>query len=173
MHVKSKLFFHFEVKLKTSAPGQQQLSRLIYLFLKHCEALARHHISELLTLHSTSRFLRFAYQPLLSIPRTDLKPSFTVIGPKVWNGLPLRTSPSLVVYTNSSKTHVFPLNLFNLTFIYYLLASRETISFLIHSLLFIESMLHLLRHTVKVPEMWKGEAYVYLLWCSIEEAPVP
>lgn len=152
MHVKSKLFFHFEVKLKTSAPGQQQLSRLIYLFLKHCEALARHHISELLTLHSTSRFLRFAYQPLLSIPRTDLKPSFTVIGPKVWNGLPLRTSPSLVVYTNSSKTHVFPLNLFNLTFIYYLLASRETISFLIHSLLFIESMLHLLRHTVKVPE---------------------
>lgn len=148
MHVKSKLFFHFEVKLKTSAPGQQQLSRLIYSFLKDCEALARHHISELLTLHPTSRFLKFAYQPLLSIPRTDLKPSFTVIGPKVWNGLPLRTSPSLDVYTNSSKTHVFPLNLFNLTFIYYLLASRETMSFLIHSLLFFESMLHLLRHTV-------------------------
>lgn len=152
MHVKSKLLFHFEVKLKTSAPGQQELSRLIYLFLKDCEALARHHISELLTLHPTSRFLKFAYQPLLSIPRTDLKPSFTVIGPKVWNGLPLRTSPSLDVYTNSSKTRVFPLNLFNLTFIYYLLASRETMSFLIHSLLFFESMLHLLRHTVKVPE---------------------
>lgn len=90
VHAECELLCESEVELKTSAAGQQQLSGFICVSLKNCEALARHHISELLTLCSTSTCLRSAYQSLLSIPRTHSKPA---IGPKLWNGLPLKTSP--------------------------------------------------------------------------------
>lgn len=71
------------------------------------------YLCELLTPHQPSRALRSAGQHLLEVPRSRCKQwgdrSFAVVGPKLWNSLPieLRSITDLPLFKSKLKTHLF------------------------------------------------------------------
>lgn len=99
-----------------SLPVKCRIDFIILLFVFNAlYGLAPGYISELLIPCSTSRPLRSADQSLLSIPQTHLKTkgdrAFSVVGPKLWNSLPLtiRSSPFIDGFKIRLKTHLFSL----------------------------------------------------------------
>ncbi len=73
------------------------------------------YISDLTKPYKASRSLRSSDQLLLSVPRSRCKTKgdrdFSVVAPKLWNGLPLniRASPSLNAFKSSLKTYFYSL----------------------------------------------------------------
>ena len=73
------------------------------------------YIKDLLNLHKPDRVLRSCTELKLTVPRTRLKTygdrAFSVVGPKMWNDLPvdIRTSNSLDGFKKKLKTHLFNL----------------------------------------------------------------
>ena len=87
---------------------------LLFVF-KALHGLAPSYLSDLLNVNAPSRSLRSVEQALLIVPRSRLKTrgdrAFAVMGPKLWNDLPLyiRLSPSLAAFKTHLKTHFYAL----------------------------------------------------------------
>ena len=95
-------------------PVQYRINFKILLFVfKSIHGLAPSYLADLLRIHTPARALRSADQLVLDIPPSRLKSrgdrAFAVIGPKLWNELPLhiRLAPSLSVFKTSLKTHLY------------------------------------------------------------------
>ncbi len=89
-----------------------ELKIFVFVF-KAINKLAPSYLSELLSLHNPSRALRSGSPRLLTVPRVKLKQrgkcGFAVVGPKLWNTLPvhIRYAPTLQVFKSLLETHYF------------------------------------------------------------------
>ena len=94
----------FRIKYKT----------LLYVF-KAVHGIAPAYVSELIALHQAPRSLRSNNKSLISVPRSHLKlkgdQAFAVVGPRLWNSLPLelRDITSLNVFEVSVKNYFLSL----------------------------------------------------------------
>lgn len=90
---------------------------LLFVF-KSLKQLAPSYIADFLHHHTPLRSLRSSDQLLLTIPPSRLKSrgdrAFAVLGPKLWNELPLhvRLAPSVPIFKSRLKTHLFSLTLY-------------------------------------------------------------
>lgn len=89
-----------------------ELKILLFVF-KSLNGLAPSHLSELLNLNTPVRCLRFTSGNILSQPRSKLKSrgdrEFAVIGPRLWNNLPLslRSLSSVHEFKVNLKSYLF------------------------------------------------------------------
>ncbi len=97
-------------------PIKFQIDFKILLFVyKSLHNLAPMYLSELLHPYTPSRCLRSSDQNLLIVPQSRLKRrgdrAFSVVGPRLWNSLPLeiRLAPSLSTFKSLLKTYLFSL----------------------------------------------------------------
>ncbi len=97
-------------------PVQFRIHYKILLFVfKSLHNQAPGYLSELLHQYIPLRSLRSCDQNLLLIPHSRLKRggdrAFSVIGPRLWNDLPveIRMAPSLPIFKSLLKTHLFSL----------------------------------------------------------------
>ncbi len=73
------------------------------------------YISELLVPYCPARALRSSSHLLLTVPRCRYKSkgdrAFSVVGPKLWNGLPhhVRSAPSLDIFKSRLKSYLYSL----------------------------------------------------------------
>ena len=87
--------------------------RFCYSLTKALNNLAPVYISNLLVRYEPSRNLRSTDKYLLRIPQTHLKTygdrAFSVAASRLWNALPMdiKLSPSVSVFKNRRKTHLF------------------------------------------------------------------
>lgn len=87
---------------------------LLFVF-KAMNNLAPSYLSDLLKLNDCTRSLRSSQQRLLMVPRSRLKTrgdrAFSVVGPKLWNSLPvsLRLISTESVFKSKLKTYLFSL----------------------------------------------------------------
>lgn len=95
-------------------PVRYRIDFKILLFVFKClNGLAPRYLSDLLVRYAPTRSLRSTDQLLLVVPKTKHKlrgdRAFSVLGPKLWNELPLyiRQAESLLVFKSRLKTHFF------------------------------------------------------------------
>ena len=87
--------------------------KILLVTYKCLNGLAPSFLSDLLNPYQPKRNLRSTQHQLLHIPPTRLKTygdrAFSVIGPTLWNKLPLkiRASPTAASFKKSLKTHLF------------------------------------------------------------------
>ena len=94
----------------------QRIDFKIILFVyKSLHETAPFYLSELLHPYSPIRSLRSSDQAMLVVPRVWLKSrrerSFYLVGPRLWNSLPLETkmAPFICSFKSRPKTHLFAL----------------------------------------------------------------
>ncbi len=84
---------------------------LLYVF-KAVHGLSPDHVTDLISVCQSSRYLRSNDRLLLMVPRSRLKCSgdraFSVAAPRLWN-LSIRSSPTVGVFQSALKTHLFSL----------------------------------------------------------------
>ncbi len=98
-------------------PVKYRIDFKILLFVyKSLHNLAPQYLSDLLQPYTQSRVLRSADSALLQVPRARLKNrgdrAFSVVGPKLWNSLPIHirtASTTLNVFKSTLKTYLFSL----------------------------------------------------------------
>lgn len=89
--------------------------KILLLVYKGLNGFAPSYITDLLSYKDYSRKLRSASQNHLVVSRTNTKTygdrAFSIAGPKLWNGLPLRLRESTSVnsFKGALKTHLFRL----------------------------------------------------------------
>lgn len=87
---------------------------LLFVF-KALNGLAPPYISDLIHIYTPARALRSEGWFQLVVPKTRLKTrgdrAFSVVGPRVWNALPLhvRTAPTVECFKSRLKTHFYSL----------------------------------------------------------------
>ena len=87
---------------------------LLFVF-KAVNGLAPTYISDLIQIYTPARTLRSEGQLQLVVPKSRLKTrgdrAFSVVGPKLWNALPLhvRTAPTVECFKARLKTHFYSL----------------------------------------------------------------
>lgn len=87
---------------------------LLFVF-KALNGLAPQYIEDLIQIYTTVRELRSEGQLQLVVPRARLKTrgdrAFSVVGPRLWNALPLhiRTAPTVECFKSRLKTHFYSL----------------------------------------------------------------
>lgn len=100
-------------------PVRYRIDFKILLFVyKSLNNQAPKYLSNLISIHNPSRSLRSRDHHLLAVPRSRLKRrgdrAFAVVGPKLWNTLPLhvKSASTLAEFKSLLKTHFFS-NAFN------------------------------------------------------------
>ena len=95
-------------------PVKYRIDFKILLFVfKALNGLAPQYISDLVSAPPTVRTLRSSSQRLLAIPQTNLVTkgdrAFSVIGPTLWNDLPLhiKSCDTIESFKSTLKTHLF------------------------------------------------------------------
>jgi len=87
---------------------------LLFVYKARCNQ-APSYLTELLQSYTPSRSLRSGEQNLLQVPHCRLKRrgdrAFSVVGPRLWNNLPIdvRIAPSVISFKSLLKTHLFSL----------------------------------------------------------------
>uniref|UniRef100_A0A8C1P909 Reverse transcriptase domain-containing protein n=1 Tax=Cyprinus carpio TaxID=7962 RepID=A0A8C1P909_CYPCA len=87
--------------------------KILVITFRALHGQAPSYVQDLLHMHTPYRSLRSSGQDLLIVPRTRLKTrgdrAFCVVGPRLWNSLPLalRTMSSVESFKKHLKTHLF------------------------------------------------------------------